>query len=433
MIQLRTNYNRGQAMLVATIFFLAVAISTMLGTATPVLRQSKVSDNFVNSRQSYSASESGIEDVLYRLKNSKKVSATEFLNVGSSTATTTITDVGSNEKQVDSVGDFLSRFRKSEADVTVSSGASFNYGVQVGQGGFDIQNTASIIGNLYSNGPITGSNSNVIKGTVVSSGASGSVSGIHATSSVYAHTISNSTVDGDAYYQTLTNTTVAGTKHPGSTDQTLSTLPIPDSLITQWESDAAAGGTVNCPQGKTVYTIGGNTTIGPVKINCDLEISGNNFTVTLTGPIWVVGNIDIKNSPTIKVSASLGNKSVAMIADDPNDRATGSNINLENSAVFQGSGGVGSYVMFVSQNNSAENGGGTNAIEIGNTASGAILLYAGHGNIEIDNSAALKEVTGYRVTLKNSAQVTYETGLANLLFTSGPSGAWTIKGWKEVQ
>ena len=429
-----TNYRRqpsqkGQAMLIATIFLLSVATSIMLGVSTPVLRQNNISENFTDSRQSYATSESGVEDVMYRLKKGMTVSLTEVLKIGSSTATTTIADTGSNEKQITSEGNLNNRIRKSEANVTVSSGASFNYGVQAGLGGFDIQNTASIIGNLYANGPVTGSNSNIIKGTVVSSGPNGLVSGIYATSSVYARTISNSTVLGNAYYQTLTNTTVSGTKYPGSADQPATTLPIPDSLITQWENDAVLGGTINSP---CPYKITNNITMGPVKINCDLEISGSP-TITLTGPIWVVGNIEISNSPTIKVSVSLGNKSVVVIADKASNRLTSSKIELDNSAVFQGSGGVGSYVMFVSQNNSAELGGGENAIKIGNTASGAILLYAGHGNVEIQNSSSLKEVTAYRVTLKNSAEVTYETGLANLLFTSGPSGAWSIKDWKEVE
>lgn len=423
----KPNLVRGQAMLVATIFFLAVAVSVMLGTATPVLRQNRVVENFITARQSYSTAESGLEDVLYRLKNGKQVSATETLIVGNSIATTTILDLGNNERRVDTDGNALNRVRKTSSDVTIKGGVPFNYDMQVGNGGFRLENSASVVGNIYANGPITGTNSNLIKGNIVSSGASGSVSGIHATSSVYAHTISNSIVDGNAYYQVLSNTTVNGTKYSGSADQPLTTLPIPDTLISEWESEAALGGTISSP---CPYKITQNITIGPKKINCNLEISGSP-TITLTGPIWVAGSINIKNSPTIKVATSLGEKSAVIIADKPSNRSTSSNIELENSAVFQGSGSAGSYVLLVSQNNSVENGGDEDAIEIGNTASGAILLYAGHGNIEIGNNASLKKVSAYRVTIKNSAEVTYAVGLINLLFTSGPSGAWGINSWRE--
>jgi len=144
-------------------------------------------------------------------------------------------------------------------------------------------------------------------------------------------------------------------------------------------------------------------------------------------------NITIKNGPTIKVAPSLGGKSVAIIADNTSNRSTSGKISSDNTAVFQGSGTVGSYVLLLSQNNSAETGGSEIAINVANSASGDLLIYAGHGEVLLQNNIKLKEVTAYKVHIKNSAQVTYETGLANLLFTSGPSGSWSIQSWKEAQ
>ena len=63
---------------------------------------------------------------------------------------------------------------------------------------------------------VTGSGGNMIYGDVVSSGASGSITKIHATSSLYAKTITNSLTDKNAYYQTISNTTVLGTSYPGA-------------------------------------------------------------------------------------------------------------------------------------------------------------------------------------------------------------------------
>lgn len=420
---------RGQAMLIATVFLLAVAISIMLGVATPTLRQTRIAENFVASRQSYAASESGVEDALYRLKKGKQVSATETLTVGSTTATTTVADVGSNEKEVAAEGAADNRIRKTTALVTVSSGTAFNYGVQVGNGGFLIQNTASVLGNIYSNGPVRGENKNVVYGDAVSAGSSGILDNIRATSSAYAHTITDSTIDKDAYYQSISNTTVGGTSHPGSADQPAAALPISDGTVAQWETDAQSGGVVNSP---CPYKIKEDITIGPVKINCDLEIS-NDPTITLNGAVWVNGSITIKNSPVIKVAPSLGNKSVAIIADNPSDQFGSSQVNLENSAGFQGSGSAGSYVVLLSQNKSAETGGDEVAIDLQNGAQGDLLLYAGHGEVLIRNSSSLKEVTAYKVHLKNSAQVKYKSGMPNLLFTGGPAGAWSVKSWKETE
>ena len=61
------------------------------------------------------------------------------------------------------------------------------------------------------------------------------------------------------------------------------------------------------------------------------------------------------------------------------------------------------------------------------------IVYAGEGEIEIDNSAALKEVTANKLKITNSATVTYESGLANNNFFSGPSGSWTVQSWGETQ
>jgi hypothetical protein len=89
--------------------------------------------------------------------------------------------------------------------------------------------------------------------------------------------------------------------------------------------------------------------------------------------------------------------------------------------------------MFVSMNNSAESGGNEIGIATEQGAAGNVLLYAPHGQIRLSQSASLKEVTAYKVVLRNSATVTYESGLSDLVFTSGPSGGYSIKEWKETQ
>lgn len=430
----RINFKdqRGQAVLTVVVFLLSIGMSIIYGVVSPTLKQSAVAENFIQAGQSYATSESGIEDVIYRLKKGMQVESSETLAVASSTATTIITSVGNSEKSIVSSGDSFRRVRNISAGLIVSNGVSFNYGLQVGNGGFELENSSKIIGNVYSGGKIEGENSNIIEGDVVSSGVNGRIVGVNATGNVYAHSISNSSVGKDAYYQNITNTTVAGTKHPGSPDQGDVPMPIPDTVVTSWEQEAVAGGMISSP---CPYKITSNKTLGPVKITCDVEISGSP-TITLNGPVWVTGNIIFSNSAVIKVASSLGSKSVVVIADKPSNRITSSQIDINNSSIFQGSGQNGSYVLLLSQNNAAELGapkGENVAINIQNTAGGALLVYAGHGEIQLSNSARLKEVTAFRVHAKNTASVIYETGLASLLFTSGPSGAWTVKGWKETE
>lgn len=276
---------------------------------------------------------------------------------------------------------------------------------------------------------VTGSGGNMIYGDVVSSGASGSITKIHATSSLYAKTITNSLTDKNAYYQTISNTTVLGTSYPGSANQPAGTFPISDEQITGWETDAAAGGTATCDE--STYTINGTVTLGPKKIPCDLSISSNAI-VSFAGPVWVSGNITISNNSVIKVASGLSGKTVPIIADKLSNRSSSSRIELSNNTNVQGSG-TNSYLLFVSQNNSAETGGGTTAIIVSNNLTGAVLLYAPHGEVLLSNNVRLKEVTAYKLTASNNAEIIYESGLANLIFTSGPSGGYSIGGWGASQ
>ena len=424
--QLSTN--RGQAIMLASFFFLVISLTVGLGMVNPVINQTESVRGVERGAESIYGAEGVAQDVLYRLSKGMTVGDVETIIYDGYSATATTTTVFDG-KEVTASGNRSDFIRKNKAHLISSTGVSFNYGMQSGAGGIVLENSSSVSGNVYSNGPIEGSGSNLIKGSVVSAGPTGQVEGIHATSSVFAHTINGADIDGDAYYQSILSTSVDGVLHPGSPDQATSSLPISDELITSWESEASAGGTISSP---CPYKIDDDTTIGPKKINCDLEITGDP-TITLGGTLWVSGNITIKNTATVRVSSSLGGKSIPIIADKLSNRTTSSKISLENSSVFQGSGTAGSYVLLVSQNKSAEQGGSEKAIIAKNSVDGDLLVYAGHGEILLENSIDVKEVTAWRIRLKNSAEVLYETGLANLLFTSGPAGGYTLDKWREVE
>ena len=417
--------NSGQAILTAVVFFMFISMIVVSGAYTVSYKESKLSRDFGTSKKSFFMAESGLEDLSYRLIKGKNYNTTEVLSLDGSSATTTVADI-SGEKELTATGTASKMIRKSKIKLKNNNGVSFHYGVQVGEGGIVMENSSQVVGNVFSNGPIVGLNSNIVKGDAISAGPAGSVNGTHATGTVYAHSISNSDIDKDAYYITISNTIVDGIKYSGSPDQATSSLPITDAMIEDWKT-AAAVSVINSP---CPYNISSNAVIGPVKINCNLKISGSP-TVTIAGPVWVVGNIEIDNSPIVKLASSLGANSVAVIADNPANRTTSSKIELANSAEFQNSGTEGSYILFISQNNSAQNGGSEKALTAENSISGEVLVYAGHGEVHLKNSISLREVSAYKIRLSNSAQVVYKTGLANLLFTSGPSGGYSIESWRE--
>lgn len=421
----RASSGRRGYVLLTTLIFLAIFLTVFVGFINYTTLYARSEHIAVADAQALALAEAGIDKAIYELNQNAGYPGETNTALGAGTFTTTVASVNSSTKRITVVARVPNSTspratRTAKADVTINADIiAFQFGVQSDNGGVDMQNFSSVRGNLFSNGPITGANSNIVRGDAISGGPSGSVDGVHATGTARAHTISDSTIDKDAYYQTISGTTVSGTSYPGSADVATSSLPISDAQVEEWKTAALAGGvhTTPCP-----YTISSSVTIGPKKINCDVTISGG--TVTLTGPIWVSGNLTIKNSPVIAIDPSLGSQSVAIVVDNESDRLTSSKIALENSVLVEGTGQTGSYVMFLSQNNSAQNGGSEIAIDVKNSASGDMLIYAGHGRIALENNINLKEVTGYRIEIKNSAEIVYETGLGSALFSSGPGGSW---------
>lgn len=423
--------NQGYILVLALVFLgiFFTASAAYLNFITTSARSARID---IAQSQALAIAEAGMTKAIYQLNQNTSYGGEANTLFGNGAFTVTVSTVDSITKRVTATG-YVPNTTNPSATKTIKATVgindavvSFRYGVQAGMGGFTLDNTSSITGNVYSGGSVIGSNQNYVYGDVISAGPSGLVYGIHATSSVYAHTIGNASkatiIDKNAYYATnRVNTSVAGTAYPNSPDQATTSLPISDAQIGEWETIAANGGTATCSSGS--YTISsGSTSLGPIKIPCNLTISGTSV-VTLNGHIWVTGNIIIQNSAIVKMAPSLGSESVAIIADNPSNKLTSSTIAVKNTASFQNSGTAGSFVLLVSQNNSSENGGSVRAIELENNVS-AMIAYAAHGLIELENSISLKEVTAYKITLKNSANVRYDTGLASTVFDSGPGGSW---------
>lgn len=432
------SHKRGAAIITAVLFFVVISVAVALGLSSPTIREYVTSRDFAKSKGAYYLAESGMEDAIYRIKKAKPISAQEILLLGGNSATTTITTISTSQKAVNSLADILQNTRRVAATLTTSSGESFNFGVQAGDGGILLQNSSTITGSIFSSGPIIGTN-NLISGTAISGGTNGLnglIDGIfnQGNSSMYAGTIKNSTVSGSAYCNTIFH----------STPSTCSTLvaqnaqpfPITADDIGRWETAAAAGGVAVCTNGK--YSITGSFNLSAQKIPCDLEIigtgSGGGPFVAVGGPIWVTGNITIKNHVTIGVDPSLIGQSVVIIADNPLDRLNSSTVDLQGGGTaFAGAPGGNSWITLISENNGASLGNPSEAIKLEQGAQGDLLLYARLGDILLQNNAGVKEVTGYKITLQNSANVTYASGLQNALFTSGPGGTWTVQDWKEGQ
>jgi hypothetical protein len=188
---------------------------------------------------------------------------------------------------------------------------------------------------------------------------------------------------------------------------------VSDQNIIDWKDIALAGGT------SSAILLSGSQTqsIGPKKINGNVTLS-NSAVLTVTGVLWITGNVNIDNNTILKLDSSYGSNEGMIIVDGT--------VLTDNNAVFNGSGATGSYIMVVSTNT------GSSAITLNNSA-GSVILMAPYGNVAMNNSAGAKQITAKSISLSNTATVTYESGLADASFSTGPSGSWEIFSWKEAQ
>ncbi|TSC69434.1 MAG: Uncharacterized protein G01um101466_31 [Parcubacteria group bacterium Gr01-1014_66] len=404
----------GYAMLTMMIVVLGAGFVVSTGFAFFVLQETHASRAFTKSIMARHVADAGIEDIIYRIVSDKQTSSPETLNVGSDNTTVTTTLTGA-KYLILSEGRSDSTTQRKQAELErTTTGVSFFYGVQVGDLGVTMGNNSVINGNVYSNGDIIGGgvNKTTITGTAVAAG-NHLIKDIDINNDAYADRFDNCSVIGAAHYVTsFSANCTAGFVIQDVTTQPPGVFPIPPNQITSWKTEAEAGGVL------TGLNLGSNTTVtlGPKKINGDIDIE-NGGTLILTGTIWITGTINFGNNATIRLDpATYDDFSGVLVADGP--------LAFGNTATLQGSGVAGSYLLAISMF------GPGDAINMGNSANSTIF-YAPNGIIAIGNGLSLREATARGMRTGNNTTLTYDTGLANMLFTSGPSGGYMLNYWKE--
>jgi hypothetical protein len=238
-------------------------------------------------------------------------------------------------------------------------------------------------------------------------------------------TIGDST-SGLARANIISNSTVHGSACPNQycvvDNPPRVEMPIAEGVIQDWRNQAAAGGVCgspNCDASGNLDLSGSKTlSLGPAHITGNLSIS-NNAILTVTGTLWVDGTINLSNNCQIKLASNYATNSGIIVVDG--------NVNVANNCVFQGSGQVGSYLMLVADKNAPS----SNVIDISNGSTG-IIYYAPRGRINFSNNSTAREATAYGIHMNNGTTVTYDSGLANINFSSGPGATFDITSWQEL-
>ena len=446
---------KGQAALIAVIIMLVLMLSLVFAAAGVALKDARVAEESKRARLAYFAAEAGLDDAVYRSKRGKNLPSSFSMVLNDASASVSVTNIG-NLREIKSSASKASAERAAYASLSKVSDAEFHYGVQVGDGGLEMDQNSEVkgaggVGNVYSNGPLKGASGAKITGDLTIAGAN-SADDVKVLGTLRANTIEDSKICGDAFYQaidtdslnflndpsspTCSSPLTPGTANSGSPNPAPQEMPISDSQILNWKNDAALDGTItgNCgDNGIPECNIGddGTLSLGPKKINGNLILTKKQ-TLVVTGTLYFTGHLDMDSSSgaTIKCDPSFGVNSCVVVFDGW--------IHLQNNSIFKGSGTAGSYILVLTTLQNCNGGEQTSscthhngAIDLHNNATGAIF-YAPDSMINLHNGVSVTELTANKLRLDNNAIVTYEQGLANAQFSSGPSGGWDIINWKEI-
>lgn len=427
-------------MLLFVLFFTFAATALLFSLGTALFADTSDFGKIARSKQVMLTAEAAVEDVAYRRVTDKDVDEVEEFNIGGVTAYATTTfNALWVEYTTRSEAEFAGVVRRAEA-VVGEQNINIDFGLLAGTGGISMANNVDIYGDLYANGPVVGNNSAEIYGDAISAGPSGLLEGISATGSVYAHTINDINADEDAFYVVeAAASTVWGTRNNPWPDLPELPLPITDAIIQGWKDDILDIGTViaatdpECLGG--TYSITNDISLGWVKIECDLEIrkTGDTTVLTMTGPIWVEGNLDFRQGPEVRIDASLGRYSAQFIVDNESDRINSSQITIRNSTDFYGSGDSRSFVLLLSANEDSSLGGSNEAINIQQSANGDIIAYAANGLVTTNNGIDLIATVGHQIYLEQSSSIIYNVDVSKLFFPPAGDIVYELEDWEQIE
>ncbi|GEM_PF-397988 len=173
-------------------------------------------------------------------------------------------------------------------------------------------------------------------------------------------------------------------------------------------------------------TIGGGSrvTAGPLHVKGNLGVQSTGL--TMTGTIWVEGVLTVESGGSIALSSLYGANGGVIVTNGP--------VTLDGGSSLLGSGNSSSYVLLATDSDCpiSPSCGGDDAVLISG-GSGAVLVYAPNGTINMDGGTNVDAMAANEIDLSGGATLNYNSGLVNVNFSSGPTGGWNVSSWQEVQ
>ena len=386
---------RGQVMIIALVF-LAVVLIIASSLFSRVANFIRFGSNSVEKEQATNLADAGLDYATQRLNDlagaypDASGAGTDSQTLSTGQIVIQVENKSQNLRTIKATGYIPNSTsprakRTVKADVIIDSQQiSFRYAVQTGDGGVLMANSSTINGTVYTNGDINGSGSSTINGEG------------------YAHGAISSP---DPTF----NCNQIPCKHESVQVEPLPTIQNPD--INTLKQQAEAGGTINCP---ATCILDYNQPLTVHKYNGNLSITNNATVTIMSGPIYVTGNFTISQGGTIlKLDNSFGSNGTYLIVDGTVMQNQGGQIRSTNA-------NPKGYVLVVTNSTS------DSAISLSQSGTNAVF-YALQGGAELSQSAEVTSLTANKLTLQNSASLTYDQGLASATFGSGPGAGWVIK------
>jgi len=239
---------------------------------------------------------------------------------------------------------------------------------------------------------------------------------------VWASNIKHISATGEIYCDTSSSNNEEKRCNTSRLNPETLPMPISQANINGWKNQALAGGII---MGDLNVGSSGKV-IGYKKITGDLLVNDEG-TLMVTGTIWVQGTIKVTGGGKISLAPSLGPDSAIIISDKY--------VKINGGGEFFGSGTTGSYPVIISTSicpNTYPCSTNDSAISLSGGA-GAVVLVAPFGRINIIGGSDTRSVMGDSIYISGGGKIIYESGLASLSFSSGPSGSFNIISWKELE
>ncbi|HCQ31191.1 TPA: hypothetical protein DIU27_02275 [Candidatus Collierbacteria bacterium] len=446
--RLPRNDNSGQASLVLVLVLGLVSMMSVLASSSLSVSNVQIENTISESNRAWYAAWSGIDEIMYRLRSHQDFENNYTVGLtlsNGATASATVTG-DSNQKIVRSSGFDNGIIKNLEVTIASSSSkASFIFAAQAGEGGFELEGNTIVTGNngapgnVYSNGPVLGikANSGVsgskILGSVWAVGTIGGLSspnsgGVYIQKNAWANTLTACLIDGTV------RASVPPTNCPYSGGLEISDPPSPATLASvdasYWKNKALEGGVWNgdCNIASTDGTdcSGGTRVIGTIQILGDLNVpSGVNLTIT--GPLWVKGDIFISQNNVLTTSEVVGKNSIMVVVSDPdNPNLKGRMVTSSNVQFNRNSQGAG--IIFISENKSMDCATLPAIDMTSNTAT--VVFVAIDGCINVGSNSQINGILGKKIHVKNNSTIRYDPSLARAIVVPD-SGGWNVVNIRE--